>query len=878
MQLKRLAIQQFRQFREPFELVALTPGINLIHGPNESGKSTLVRAIRAAFFERHRSGTVDDLRPWGDSAAAPTIDLEFEAGGKEWRLTKSFLQRKRCDLQVGTQRFSGEEAEAKLTDLLGYEQPQRGASQDRHWGIPGLLWVEQGTGQELQQSVEHAGDHLKSALNSLLGEVASTGGDDIINQVSAQRGELLTGTGKPRGEYDRIAKQRQELEAQLSTLQERIATYQADVDRLGELRRDHQQDEANKPWHVLWQQHRQAEERFRHVQQRQQEQAREQQALESCQQTLGLLEQRREEMSEQAARLQKREKEHESACKAHAELQAQSPQLEQKEREAQQAYSAAESVVKQARAQSQREKLAQDVHRLQARLDTLAESIGKVRGYQNDLKSARAELRDNTIDEKALAALRKTCRELDETRIRLQVVATRLRYELEAGRSLSLKGKSLEGSGEEQLLEESELHIPGIGKLSIAPGGEDVSKLRRQLERLQQDEAAQLGKLHVTSLEEAEARAQSHSKSLENLRRLEALLESAAPKGLEALCNEEADVRKQRDDCRSELDSLPSTEGKTLPLREAEAALQAAEKALQSAETTLREHRTQLAMAQQRQESARKEWQALDDEIRAPEREEAAEKLAQQIRNVQQQQSALASSLRERQAEIDQAQPDFLQQDMQRLSASAQQAEEARRQRALELQALQSRLEVQGAEGLEEKCNEVAAELEHASRRYQELHRRAQALDLLLDLLQDKRQALTRRLQAPLQKHLDRYLALLFPKARLDVDENLKPGAFEREGELGHMEELSFGAREQVALLSRLAYADLLKEAGRPTLIILDDSLVHSDTERLGQMKRILFDAAQRHQILLFTCHPENWRDLGVAPRDLRSLRSEFQS
>ena len=74
---------------------------------------------------------------------------------------------------------------------------------------------------------------------------------------------------------------------------------------------------------------------------------------------------------------------------------------------------------------------------------------------------------------------------------------------------------------------------------------------------------------------------------------------------------------------------------------------------------------------------------------------------------------------------------------------------------------------------------------------------------------------------------------------------------------------LSFGAREQLALISRFAYADLLREAGRPTLLILDDALVHSDAQRLSAMKRVIFDAAQRHQVLLFTCHPENWRDMG---------------
>src|SRR5690606_32837413 len=191
-----------------------------------------------------------------------------------------------------------------------------------------LLWVEQGSGQDLKQSVEHAGDHLKSALNSLLGEVASTGGDEIINEVAAQRSELLTGGGKPRGEYDRVAKRQAELQEQLEALQKDIATYQADVDRLGELRQQHQQDENNKPWQAFWEQHKQAEESYRQVQQRQQEQERERQRLEGCTQTLALLEQRRQEMAQQVRRLQQREQEHATARRAHEELKEQIPALE----------------------------------------------------------------------------------------------------------------------------------------------------------------------------------------------------------------------------------------------------------------------------------------------------------------------------------------------------------------------------------------------------------------------------------------------------------------------------------------------------------------------------------------------------------------------
>jgi|GEM_PF-2073753 len=50
-------------------------------------------------------------------------------------------------------------------------------------------------------------------------------------------------------------------------------------------------------------------------------------------------------------------------------------------------------------------------------------------------------------------------------------------------------------------------------------------------------------------------------------------------------------------------------------------------------------------------------------------------------------------------------------------------------------------------------------------------------------------------------------------------------------------------------MISSRAYAGLLREARRPTLIILDDTLVAIDEKRLEQMKRMLFDAMTRYQI-----------------------------
>ena len=63
-------------------------------------------------------------------------------------------------------------------------------------------------------------------------------------------------------------------------------------------------------------------------------------------------------------------------------------------------------------------------------------------------------------------------------------------------------------------------------------------------------------------------------------------------------------------------------------------------------------------------------------------------------------------------------------------------------------------------------------------------------------------------------------MRLLFPGARLGLQEDLTPAVLERGVGTDAVDfgQLSHGAREQIALISRLAYADLLKEAGKPTL------------------------------------------------------------
>jgi DNA repair exonuclease SbcCD ATPase subunit len=875
MKLQRMRVEQLRQFRKPFVVDNLQPGLNLIHGPNESGKSTLVRAIRAAFFERYRSTAVDDLRPWGDSAAAPTIELDFEHDNRTWRLTKSFLQRKRCDLMVGTESYSEDDAEEKLAGLLGYQYPKRGASKAEHWGIPGLLWVEQGTGQDIEQAIEHAGDHLKSALNSIFGEVASSGGDDLIETVRSQRDTLLTGTGKPRGDYQQLEKDRARHELEIAELEERVHRYQEQVDRLGKLAHDHDQAEAERPWEDAQRQLEDAQTRLKQVERLEQQQNQEKTTLIQLQQNHRLLLQSKEQLEGLTRQLQGRKAELDRAERDLSLAQAQTSVVTGHLADARTAYEQAEKQQKLAGLLQTRARLEQDVRRLEQQKQALTQHLANAREYYRQLAQAKQQARENSIDAELVKKLRATGNQLNEQEIRSQTIATRLSWQLHAGAALTLNNESLNASGERQLLEESILVIPGVGTVGITPGGEELASTRRKLKALKENLGEQLKTLGVASVEQAEDRLAAFESAERARKHTEDLFRSVAPAGIEQLVSQQSEAESELEKVRKQLEVTPEPNpDENVPaLEEAEAAFARAGKTLDQAESNERAHQSRLSALEQARDNAHTEWQRLANEEKSPKRQQQLQQVTTDLANNEKEQAELEASLKQRDQEIRDARPEFLRQDIDRYQNTVSNLRQTQENRGRELRDIKVRLEAWGAEGLEEQLNEKAAELDQCKRRYDELHRRARALDLLLNLLTEQRQALTRRLQAPLQKHLNHYLSVLFPEASLEVDEQLRPGTFSRGTELGLINELSFGAREQMGLISRLAYADLLQEAGRPTLVILDDTLVHSDSERLEDMKRILFDAASRHQILLFTCHPEKWQDLGVPPVDIQASK-----
>lgn len=893
MKISRIALEEFRKFRQPLSLDGLQDGLNLFVGPNEAGKSTVAAAIRAAFLERYSTSKVADLAPRGESGARPSVELAFTHADRSYVLKKQFLSRARCELLIddGAQRLDGEEAENALAALLGFELSGRGQSKPDLAGVPGLLWIRQGDGQNLQEAAGYAGTHLRDALTQLSGELASGDGDRLFDRVSTERAALLDArNGRPKGAYkeaeDALARaigERDECHAAMAQLN-------ADVDRLAELRRDHERAQAEQPWKDFESKAAQARARLAAL-------AKEREAHESLQREQSQAAQTLTLLQDQVRRDQQDESELQTLLKdarnAHAHVQAAQEPLARAQQQRQAHAAAVEAArhrVTLVQAQADRRDLNHQLAQLSPEIERLDGALKEATQLIEKGSALKAETVRLEISDAEIEALRKAGRELGNLQLQQQAVATRLRFQLDAGKQALLDGKAYSGTGEVLLTAAAELDLPGVGRFQIEPGGQDLPALQRDVLRADTNFMALLKRAGVETLTEAEQR---HARYIGLLRELDGMrkaLSIHAPRGVDALRTQRDEALARQAQLRERLAKLPPApeqeahsvtgDGDLLGLGQAAGTgsedddLPAAVQALREAETIAAQAEKALADAQRALDADTARAQLLEGqaaarsaELQSPEREAQRQSRAGRLAEIRSSHDQLTLRVREAQAALAEHRPELLEQDVQRFEKSASIERDAQHKRHGDILQLQGKLDQAGAQGLGERLSEAEAACERLVRRRDEFARRAAALELLQKLLADKRTAATQRLQAPLARRLNHYLALLFPDAALRLDDALLPTALRRGDGEDLLEALSFGTREQLGILARFAYADLLREAGRPTLLLLDDALVHTDDARRDFMKRALFDAATRHQILMFTCHGEAWRDMGVEQR-----------
>jgi DNA repair exonuclease SbcCD ATPase subunit len=171
MIITRLRLANFRRHRNLD--VALGPGLNVIRGANEAGKSTVQRAIEMALFRRptFSGAELDDTRPWQDPQAEPVVDLDFTDEGKAGTIHKNFAGGKgTVTLSLGDESFNDpatvDQQVAALTGIPS-EKFFRATASVHHQELTGLAQDENTLRDRLQQSMSGADRGTHTARRKL---------------------------------------------------------------------------------------------------------------------------------------------------------------------------------------------------------------------------------------------------------------------------------------------------------------------------------------------------------------------------------------------------------------------------------------------------------------------------------------------------------------------------------------------------------------------------------------------------------------------------------------------------------------------------------------------------------------------------------------
>jgi hypothetical protein len=860
--IRRIAIENFRKFRDPFTIDNLTDGLNIIIEPNETGKSTLMEALRAAFFVRHNTQNqlAKSYAPRGDSVA-PRVEIDFLIDGAEWSLRKRFLKSASIDVEGPQGRAQGDEAEALLNTLLGSVRDTSRAGDVSTYGALGLLWVAQMDALEIRAPGAIVRDTITASLEAEVGSIM--GGEayrKVRERVDAQYELYWTPTGVKKGRqvdalrrFEVAVTASAEADGKVAQLEKSFGELDVCRQRLSVLQREmaDQTDSQTRAELVS--------------------------SLEVARMAAQLLATRQAENEVAAGRLAKLEDiqtRHEAAVLARDKAATALQDASDLRATSSERVKASQSKVGDARlalleVQAAHQRAADaygeglEAHKEQQLQDATAEARHRYRelvGLEAELEAMkRVEL--GAIPKDKLAALEANERAAVEARARVDAGAAHVTLSGEA-EGVMIDGEPM-APGTRALTQTTRIQL-GSAELVITPPASAASAEELLAEAVSKQEDA-LFALGVADLAAARERTIAAREASAEIRTLMARIAAASPADDRIGLAAGADALKLFvysltepaagvDHVAVDLDGLKrQLEIHATSLARAEGVVQSAIENLRKCEAEEAPQATAEALAQNDLTSAQSaiasieahpDWEGLAEALLSA-RQRAAEAAIQLDAATRNATAHDVADLNRKIATID---------------ARTKAAVDQKTAFDKDIARLEATIESEGGRGLAEQAAAARDELDASRAALQRVTDEANTIMLLRNTLEAARNETSARFVGPVARRAKGYIERLLPGCELAFSDSMALESVIRAGTEEQSDSLSRGTQEQLAILTRIAFADMLRDQGKPISLILDDPLVYSDDARLDTMIDILTEAASQMQVILLTCRDRAFR------------------
>ena len=898
MILRSLAVNQFKKFTTPTRLEGIEDGLNVVVGPNEMGKSTLLDALRAVLFEKYSSKAqpivaLQNAR----NQAAPVVELAFDLDDGLYRIAKRFIKKPYARLSCPDGRnLEGDAAEETLRDLLDFDEPGKTGAKPDTLGMWNVLWVQQGQSFGALDLPESARSSLHTALESEVGTVlGGRRGRALPQAIEKQLSELITGTtNRPRGAYkelidsvETVCQDLDDLRARRQDLTQTLNDLEGAQETLERLSTGDRDRADQKELEEARQRHSQIAELEARIVAASTELELRKRTLDQAKQASVVRRQLKADISSEEAALQEAGKRLVEVREQEREARSRVDALRVDVRQAEAAVTKADETVFRHR------RVLGAVER-QARLRDLEGRHEKAESAEKRQREAQQTAAAILVTDYAIEAIRKAAQRLETVQSRLNAAATLISFDMTAdgvsgievdGEPLTVDRPSV------QAVEPVTITVPDRGRITVEPAIKDRDKLLLQQRDATTALREALGGAGTISVADAEQQSAKRQKLLQDAELARQGAELHAPAtadheaGAQALADYIGGLRQvlKRETSELNLRELPARQEAETALRtaqdqanDARSAVDTARAALGGPEDALSELQTEIGTSQGRHDESKDRLKKLQGEVAQEEENRSDIELQSAIEAacaaVSEQETAIAcldaqrtnGTLPQLNARID------------RLEKALQDRREKRGKLKETIAGLKSHVEAAEGAGLDEAIEQKVRELELMKEEKGRQDREVQVLSLLLSTLRGAEQDAKEQFLSPVLNRVRPYLQLLFPGADIRIDENFHIAGVVRDA--GYEEaynHLSMGTREQIAVLVRLAFAEMLVEQGHAATVVLDDALVFSDDRRMGRIFDILNMAARNVQVIVFTCREQLFEGLGGRQLSLEPAGSQ---